>query len=101
METIEKLRELREVYEEIVEQVIWPQDYSLNVRIVVKAIPTILDELERLREENGAKDAALKPFADCCEQIGDEESDEEWAKFRLLIGDYRRARTALQGAKHD
>lgn len=43
--------------------------------------------------------AALKPFADCCDQISDDESDEEWAKFRLLIGDYRRARIAL--SKHD
>jgi hypothetical protein len=39
--------------------------------------------------------AALKPFADCCEQINDDESDEEWAKFRLLVGDYRRARAFL------
>lgn len=34
---------------------------------------------------------ALKPFADCVEQISDDEDDEEWAKFRLLIKDYRRA----------
>lgn len=38
--------------------------------------------------------AALKPFSDCCEQIGDEEQDREWAKFRLEIGDFRRARDA-------
>lgn len=38
--------------------------------------------------------AALKPFVDCCEWISDDESDEEWAKFRLLIGDYRRAKEA-------
>ena len=41
---------------------------------------------------------ALEPFAKCCEQIADDEDDEEWAKFRLLIKDYRRARTLL--AKH-
>lgn len=45
-------------------------------------------EIERLRE-------ALKPFADCCDQIADDEDDEEWAKFRLLIKDYRRARQAI------
>jgi hypothetical protein len=45
--------------------------------------------LERLRE-------ALSPFANCCDQIADDEDDEEWAKFRLLIKDYRCARTALQ-----
>lgn len=38
---------------------------------------------------------ALQPFADCCDQIADDEDDEEWAKFRLLIKDYRRARKAL------
>lgn len=38
---------------------------------------------------------ALTPFADCCDQIADDESDEEWAKFRLLIKDYRRARAAI------
>lgn len=38
---------------------------------------------------------ALQPFANCCEEIGKEESSQEWAKFRLLIGDYRRAHQAL------
>ncbi|MCH2239315.1 MAG: hypothetical protein MK060_15655 [Blastomonas sp.] len=48
------------------------------------------EEVERLR-------AALKPFADCCDQIADDEDDEEWAKFRLLIKDYRAARNAFTG----
>ncbi|OHC97723.1 MAG: hypothetical protein A2792_09820 [Sphingomonadales bacterium RIFCSPHIGHO2_01_FULL_65_20] len=48
------------------------------------------DEIERLRD-------ALKPFADCCDQIADDEDDEEWAKFRLLIKDYRAARDAFTG----
>jgi hypothetical protein len=38
---------------------------------------------------------ALRPFAACCEQIDPNEDGEEWAKFRLLIGDYRRAASAL------
>jgi hypothetical protein len=38
---------------------------------------------------------ALRPFAECAEQISDDEDDEEWAKFRLLIKNYRAARTAL------
>lgn len=50
--------------------------------------PALLDEIERLRE-------ALTPFAECCEQISEDEDGEEWAKFRLLIKDYRLARTAL------
>lgn len=39
--------------------------------------------------------SALLPFANCCEQISDDEPDEEWAKFRLTVGDYRRAKAAL------
>jgi hypothetical protein len=46
-------------------------------------------EIERLRE-------ALKPFADCASQIAEDEPDWEWAKFRLEVGNYRRARTALE-----
>lgn len=38
---------------------------------------------------------ALEPFAACVDQIKPGESDEEWAKFRLLVQDFRRARTAL------
>lgn len=34
---------------------------------------------------------ALKPFAECIEYINPEEDDEEWAKFRLLIRNYRLA----------
>lgn len=52
--------------------------------------------LIRCREQQAAE--ALKPFADCCDQIAESESDEEWAKFRLLIGDYRRARDAIRAA---
>lgn len=44
-----------------------------------------------------ALEAALRPFADCCEYIAADEDDEEWAKFRFLIKDYRRARAALAG----
>lgn len=42
---------------------------------------------------------ALRPFADCCDQIADTEDDEEWAKFRLLIKDYRRASQALEASR--
>ena len=57
-------------------------DYLPEVRAVVSAIydPVV---------------GALKPFADCCEQIDAEEDDEEWAKFRLLVKDYRRTGAAL------
>jgi hypothetical protein len=48
-----------------------------------------------LAERNKRLEEALKPFADCMEYIGHDEDDEEWAKFRLLVKDYRRARAAL------
>lgn len=48
------------------------------------------------QKENEALMAALEPFAKCCEQIADSEPDDEWAKFRLTIGDYRRAKVALE-----
>jgi hypothetical protein len=38
---------------------------------------------------------ALEPFAGCTEHIKPEESDQEWAKFRLLIENYRDAQRAL------
>jgi Lar family restriction alleviation protein len=43
--------------------------------------------------------AALKPFAECCDQIADTESPEEWAKFRLLVKNYRAARDAVAKAE--
>lgn len=51
---------------------------------------------------------ALKPFAECIEHINPEEDDEEWAKFRLLIKNYRLAAATFakyaakttQGAEH-
>lgn len=54
----------------------------------IEAIRELEAEVERLR-------VALTPFADCCEYISDDEPDEEWAKFRLQIKDYRYARSAL------
>ena len=59
-----------------------------------EALATAEAEIAALRE-------ALKPFADCCDQIEDTEDDEEWAKFRLLIKDYRAARADLEGRSHD
>jgi predicted Zn-ribbon and HTH transcriptional regulator len=46
---------------------------------------------------SGAGDVreALRPFAECVSQIKATEDDEEWAKFRLLVKDYRRAARAL------
>jgi hypothetical protein len=42
--------------------------------------------------------AALLPFAQCVDQIAVTEDGEEWAKFRLLIKDYRAAAEALRKA---
>lgn len=45
---------------------------------------------------------ALEPFAKCARELDgspedgiDPADDDEWAKFRLLVSDYRRARAAL------
>ena len=48
---------------------------------------------------DAARREALAPFAECAEQIVSIEDDEEWAKFRLLIKDYRHARTTLAKIK--
>ena len=49
---------------------------------------------------------ALRPFASCADELdhetretGREYPDDEWAKFRLLVSDYRRARAALAAWK--
>lgn len=46
--------------------------------------------------------SALEPFAKCADELdietkecGREWPDDEWAKFRLLVSDYRRARAAM------
>lgn len=54
---------------------------------------------QRQKDKLAAMREALKPFADCADQIDPEEDDEEWAKFRLLVSDYRRARQALGDQK--
>lgn len=50
--------------------------------------------------------AALQPFASCADELdhetretGREYTDDEWAKFRLLVSDYRQARAALAAMK--
>ena len=53
------------------------------------------DRIASLEQRVRVLTEAARPFAECCDQIDDEEDDEEWAKFRLLIKDYRRARAAL------
>lgn len=56
--------------------------------------------IARLSAKYEALAKALKPFADCAEQIADTEDDEEWAKFRLLIKHYRQAAKALEATRH-
>jgi hypothetical protein len=55
----------------------------------------LLAYIAKLQADGDKLAVALEPFAECCGQIAEHESDEEWAKFRLLIGDYRRATQAL------
>lgn len=44
---------------------------------------------------------ALAPFARCVSQISADEDDEEWAKFRLIVKDYRTAGKAYHGTRQD
>lgn len=62
----------------------------------VTEITALRERVAKLEGEVSILKQALHPFAKCCEEwIEDSEDDEEWAKFRLLIGDYRRAFNAL------
>lgn len=60
---------------------------------------THASEIQKLLDFNAELVAALEPFAKCCEHIKDEEDEEEWAKFFLLVKDYRRAKAALDKYK--
>lgn len=58
------------------------------------AFNVVNEEITRLRD-------ALKVFADCAEQFDGCQDvrrypDEEWAKVRLLVSDFRKAREALK-----
>jgi hypothetical protein len=64
-------------------------DKGDKARAAIQGSTTLADPLLEALSE------ALRPFADCVDQIADDEDDEEWAKFRLLIKDYRRAARAL------
>ena len=59
-----------------------------------KATAYLLVEIAR-------KDDALRAFAEACDQIKEDEPDDEWAKFRHTVGDYRRAKAALGERKND
>lgn len=62
--------------------------FPSDVRLVWTQIGHCKEQIKRLRE-------AIKPFSDCIDQIPGDESDEAWAKFRLLVQHYRAARTAF------
>jgi len=56
------------------------------------------DSLKALCDEMAK---ALEPFADCCQYIEDTDDDEEWAKFRLIVSDYRRAKAAVSSYRKE
>jgi len=70
-----------------------------DIENVVEILRLQDDDINRLRALNAELVDALEPFAACCEQIKDDEDNEEWAKFNLLILNYRKARAALAKAK--
>src|SRR5690625_3982870 len=62
--------------------------------------------LVEMEEEKAKLVGVLEPFAACADELdgypadGVEPSDDnEWASFRLLVSDYRRARTALASCR--
>lgn len=70
----------------------------------------ILARIKEAGRQAGLRQAAdaLKPFAQCADELDYEDKarseyadepfdtpDDEWAKFRLLVSDYRRAREAF------
>ena len=57
------------------------------------------EKSKRLRKENEKLREVLIPFANCALQIDDSESDDEWARFRLTIGEYRKTQIALAEAE--
>lgn len=77
--------------------------YGPNALLIVEAVnalPTLLARIEALEAENRKIREAIKPFADCADELDGSEwtpraPDGEWAKFRLLTDDYRAARAAL------
>lgn len=72
-----------------------PVDSAAEITRLTEALRAAEEREKGLRE-------ALEPFAKCCEDwISDDEDDEEWAKFRLLIKDYRRASVAMKEQGHD
>ena len=76
--------------------------YGDRIRMATSSRPDLQQVIDLALEANPMSSraldttmlkAALEPFATCCEQISVDEVDEEWAKFRLLVGDYRRVKT--------
>jgi len=58
-------------------------------------VDEVKNYIKSVKELNAELVEALTPFANCNAHIDQAGDDEEWAKFRLLIKDYRRAKAAL------
>jgi hypothetical protein len=68
----------------------------LACRIVEAHEAAMAERIAALEAEVARLQEAAQPFVNCCEFIADDEDDEEWAKFRLLVKDYRNLRKALE-----
>lgn len=75
----------------------WGGAKSHEVRADLLVLPIECD-LSFARVLIGQMREALRPFAGCVEFIGASEDDDEWAKFRLIIKDYRAAKAAFDAA---
>lgn len=67
---------------------------QMKTKLLVEAINREDEQAAQIEALRVAK-LALHPFAECCDQIDEAEDDNEWAKFRLIISDYRAANKAL------
>lgn len=72
-------------------------ELRVGLNMCAEALDDSADAIESLAASREEMRVALEPFAKCCDQIADDERDEEWAKFRLLVANYRRARKAYLG----
>lgn len=96
---------MMEEIEDAASQSPWvPPEYTMNE--VVSDCCAFLREPRSQSPDVAALVEALQPFASCADELdydtketGREYPDDEWAKFRLLVSDYRRARATLARVK--
>jgi len=88
--------------EDLAERLRFCEEHGLFTAVEANKFATYgeaADTIAALIAENQRLVEALGPFAACARDWinDDDEDDDEFAGFRLLIKDFRRARTAVEG----